>query len=691
MGALALMLMAPGLLWVMHRADRHAEDALKTALSAACGVHVSFASLEATADPGITVRDLRVGDMLYVPRLELRLGFDRLRPRIRHVAVLRPSLRLDLDQLPTLLRPLPGAKRAPVLAGQRRKPRSPSSITDALGEASWSLHQGDVELQLRSHGRALHLVADDVFALPSIPKQQRVVLGQTRVLVDGKSWVTLASAGVELRGFQIRRGATLGGTLELPGGGKLQLLSARLEPATSEATRRGRAPGLRFWLEARPPARRAGRLLLYGTLRGALTAPRLASLEAELRDLSLAALGPLLEPHGLHCRRLRGSGRLSLTRVSHGYQLESELTLRGLTIDNKRLAPRQLHPDNLRVAGSVVLDRARRQLTLSRVELAMGELSARLSGSVASEHDKPRVALQLRVPPTSCQAVLASMPTGMAPRLEGMALAGQLGVFARLELTPDRPVEEGRLDFRFEPLTCRVLVDPPEADVRQLRQSGAVARVVGRDGARQALALDRGNPFYRPITRISRFAQTAFVAAEDQRFYRHRGFDAKQLQRAFLRNVAEARFGRGASTISQQLIKNLYLDHRRNISRKLQEAVLTWRMEQVLSKRRILELYLNIVEMGPGVHGVEQAARRYFGVPAQKLDPLQAAHLAALTPSPRPLAQRFSRAQPGPAWQQRLRRVLRLMRLSGGLSRAAEARWSKRELKLKLESRLAAR
>jgi hypothetical protein len=671
------MLIAPGLLWVMHRADRHAEDALEQALSAACGLHVTFASLEATADPGITLRDLRVGDVLHVPRLELRIGLDGLRPHISHLAVVRPSLRLDLDQLPQLLRPLRRRNRAAGETASRPGRGQPSRITAALRQASWSVHQGKLELRLRARGRALRLAAQDVFALPAARGQQRVVFGDTRLDVDGQRWATLASVGVQLRGFQIRRGATLGGELRLPGGAKLQLLSTRLSPARR---------GLRFRLEARPPARRGGRVVLHGTLRGALSAPALDRLELELRDVSLAALGPLLEPRGLHCARLRGSGLLALQRHASGYRIDSNITLQGLTINDKRLAPRRLHPGNVRLTSSAQLDLGRKQLNLTRLELAMGQLVARLSGSVAHERGRPRVALELRVPPTPCQAVLASMPDGMAPRLEGMALAGQLGLFARLELTPDRPVEDGKLDFRFEPLGCRVLVDPPEADVRKLRRGGAIARVIGRDGARQPLALDRGNPFYAPINRISRYVRAAFVAAEDQRFHRHRGFDGKQLRRAFLRNLAEARFGRGASTISQQLIKNLFLDHRRNISRKLQEAVLTWRMEQVLSKRRILELYLNVVEMGPGVHGVEQAARRYFGVPARKLDPLQAAHLAALTPSPRPLAQRFRHAQPGPAWQKRLRRVLKLMRISGGLSRAAEARWAKRQLELKLEA-----
>jgi monofunctional biosynthetic peptidoglycan transglycosylase len=166
------------------------------------------------------------------------------------------------------------------------------------------------------------------------------------------------------------------------------------------------------------------------------------------------------------------------------------------------------------------------------------------------------------------------------------------------------------------------------------------------------------------------------LAGEDDRFYRHQGFAADQLKRALVENLKSGRFGRGASTISQQLVKNVFLDHQRTLSRKLQEALLTWRMEQVVSKDRILEVYLNMVELGDGIHGVEAASRRYFGVGANRLSPLQAAHLAALTPSPRPLALRFRSSGTDEHWRGRLSALLRSMRRSGKLSHADQLKWA---------------
>jgi monofunctional glycosyltransferase len=136
-----------------------------------------------------------------------------------------------------------------------------------------------------------------------------------------------------------------------------------------------------------------------------------------------------------------------------------------------------------------------------------------------------------------------------------------------------------------------------------------------------------------PWDRISVHAKRAVVAAEDMEFFSHRGFSASELQVALREAMAGERF-RGASTITQQLAKNLWLSPSRNPWRKLKEALLTRSLEKHLTKRRILEVYLNVVEFGPGVYGVEAAARRYFDKPAAGLTEHEAAMLAASLPRP---------------------------------------------------------
>ncbi len=135
--------------------------------------------------------------------------------------------------------------------------------------------------------------------------------------------------------------------------------------------------------------------------------------------------------------------------------------------------------------------------------------------------------------------------------------------------------------------------------------------------------------------RISLHLKRAVVAAEDSRFLTHEGFDWEGIEQAVERNIRKGRIVAGGSTISQQLAKNLFLSASRNPLRKLQEAAITVMIEQLWSKRRILEVYLNVIEWGSGIYGAEAAARRYFKSSAAGLTPSQAALMAAMIPNPR--------------------------------------------------------
>lgn len=135
--------------------------------------------------------------------------------------------------------------------------------------------------------------------------------------------------------------------------------------------------------------------------------------------------------------------------------------------------------------------------------------------------------------------------------------------------------------------------------------------------------------------RISANLKRAVIAAEDARFLDHEGFDWEGIQRALEKNQKRGKPVAGGSTISQQLAKNLFLTGERSVVRKGQEAIITLMLETVMSKRRILELYLNVAEWGEGVFGAEAAARHHFGTNAANLSAEQSARLAAMLPRPR--------------------------------------------------------
>ena len=153
--------------------------------------------------------------------------------------------------------------------------------------------------------------------------------------------------------------------------------------------------------------------------------------------------------------------------------------------------------------------------------------------------------------------------------------------------------------------------------------------------ARRAGRAWRPRQVWVPYERISPLLRHAVLTAEDAAFYQHGGLDWNELRAAARRDLEERRVVRGGSTITQQLAKNLYLGDQRTVTRKLTEVFLALRMERALSKRRIFELYLNLIEWGDGVFGAEAAARHYFGVSAADLSPRQAPLLAAVIINPR--------------------------------------------------------
>jgi monofunctional biosynthetic peptidoglycan transglycosylase len=154
--------------------------------------------------------------------------------------------------------------------------------------------------------------------------------------------------------------------------------------------------------------------------------------------------------------------------------------------------------------------------------------------------------------------------------------------------------------------------------------------------ALQAIAPDaRLRHQWVPYARISPHLKRAVIAAEDARFVDHDGVDWDAIEQAYERNQRRGRVTHGGSTITMQLAKNLFLSGERSYVRKAQEFVITLMLEQLLSKERILELYLNVAEWGVGVFGADAAARHHFGVAASQLSPAQAARLAAMLPRPR--------------------------------------------------------
>jgi monofunctional biosynthetic peptidoglycan transglycosylase len=166
---------------------------------------------------------------------------------------------------------------------------------------------------------------------------------------------------------------------------------------------------------------------------------------------------------------------------------------------------------------------------------------------------------------------------------------------------------------------------------------------------------------YVPLAGISPYLVKAVIISEDDKFWRHEGFDLEAMQQALKKDIREKRFRAGGSTITQQLAKNLFLSPSKNPLRKLREAIYTWRLERCLTKRRIVELYLNYAEWGEGVFGIEAASRLYFGKHASMLGAREAARLAAVLPNP----LRYSPTGASRYVARRSERIYRIMKARG--------------------------
>lgn len=179
-----------------------------------------------------------------------------------------------------------------------------------------------------------------------------------------------------------------------------------------------------------------------------------------------------------------------------------------------------------------------------------------------------------------------------------------------------------------------VFMLPPVSSLQDTKKSFRID-VKDWHGERQQLLVGPENRHWARLSQIPLEMQWAVILSEDANFYHHEGLDMKAIREAIKYDLEKKRLARGASTITQQAAKNLFLYRDKTITRKLKEVYLAKRMEQVLTKGRILELYLNVVELGPMVYGVGHGARYYFGKPPQALTPREAAFLAAMLPGPR--------------------------------------------------------
>ena len=371
---------------------------------------------------------------------------------------------------------------------------------------------------------------------------------------------------------------------------------------------------------------------------------------------------------------LAGRARAVLAADGSALTFDGEAGTVGLSIEDARLAAEVVRGINLELRARGVLT-ADGELRVDEFAVALGSLRVAASGELKQTPEYAVGAVRFDFPSTPCQSLLDSLPSALLPTVQGIRIAGALEAHGHIAFDT-RSLDDLELDYEVQD-GCRIAdVGPPLARERFDRPFSH--RVYLPDGSVVDETTGPGTPNWTPLEDISPYMQVAVLTTEDGAFFQHHGFNRASIRGSIIADLKGQRFVRGASTITMQLAKNLFLSREKTLSRKLEEVVLTEYLEQTFSKDELLELYLNVIEFGPAVYGVTAAAEHYFGREPSQLNLAECLFLSSLLPAPlRYGAMRDNENHEAPeSWMQMLRSLMDVAHKRGQISDAelAEAK-----------------
>ncbi|MFE8596518.1 transglycosylase domain-containing protein [Archangium violaceum] len=372
--------------------------------------------------------------------------------------------------------------------------------------------------------------------------------------------------------------------------------------------------------------------------------------------------GPLLSlaelPWRMEGGTLEGEVRVDAT----GTTFSGAMT--GLTVSNPQLAPEPVGPLSFSAEGRVHWDLRTKHVKLESLRLTVGErreARVEVRGEVTWSGE-PHFSVRAELQPLSFEQAMAALPAALVPGTELARLEGQF----QASLALSGPILQRR-DWEVK----------AKLDLSELKQSARAGplhwlrepfeyRPLTADGRGRALLIGPSNPAYLPLAEIPHRLVRAVLRSEDAAFWTHRGFDFDSLRDILLAPADDK--VRGGSTLTQQLAKNLFLSREKTYTRKVKEAFLTLGLEVSVPKERLLEVYLNIIEWGPGLHGIGEAARHYFGKDARELSIRESAFLATIIPNPVRYHVYCSRGALSDIWTKHVNDLLAVLHEGGDLT-----------------------
>jgi len=363
---------------------------------------------------------------------------------------------------------------------------------------------------------------------------------------------------------------------------------------------------------------------------------------------------------------------LAITRSARGtLAVSGGVALHEVGFFHPKISERPLSGFNAELDFSLDYDHAAEHLVVDRLEVGIGPLKANATIDVKKVRSAPFIHFELDAKNLQCNLIPAAIPAGLLSTIDNLRFND--GTMSP-HLVGDLPWTDP-LKFNMKadgiPGDCEILSVGPH-DVDATLTPEYTHTYLEYTSLAQGVTVGPGSGDYITLDELPGYVPAAMYLTEDRRFYDHGGLRIGLINRAIRLNIKERRYVYGGSTISQQLVKNLFLTRNKTLARKLEEVLIVWRLETVVPKDRILELYVNCIEFGPDVYGVVQAARFYFDKRAQDLEPLEAAFLASLKVAPVRGGKFYVRGFPkgGRWWNKRQKYILVALAQNGYLSPA---------------------
>lgn len=350
------------------------------------------------------------------------------------------------------------------------------------------------------------------------------------------------------------------------------------------------------------------------------------------QHISFDTLAPFLPRFVIASPKAVADFKLQATSHDGGslWNAAIEFGLDDLSLQHWRLADRRIEDIDFRLSGKFLLDALDRRIDFDNLHLDIDGFPLHTSGFTALS-DGFQMEMRMNSGRVSIQKMLEAIPKGFAPLLRDAQVKGAIDIGLNFAIDTNnlsRLIFEPQIEVKgFELLRA-----PKAVDIERLKKP-FLHRARKNGKVLKEFLVGQTNYWFVPFKRLGTNTIKGVLTCEDGSFFRHGGFRTEHFRESLIQDIRERRFARGASTITMQTAKNLFLTGKKNLSRKFQEILIAYAMEQTLTKERILEIYMNIIEWGPNLYGVGAASKHYFDKWPKDLDPVEAAFLGSIIPT----------------------------------------------------------